>query len=71
MAKYQIVFKGDDGYWYTEKLDSRRASDKGDTRKQAEDRAEEILRNDGGGMVVSMGEDGDVSTWPVPSPWEK
>lgn len=48
------------GGWDVVGPDAKRASAHADTQKAAQDRAREIVRNAGGGEVVTHGKDGKI-----------
>jgi hypothetical protein len=54
------VFRRPDGTWVNKRNDAERASSLHDTQKEAEDAAREMLRNQGGGELTTMGRDGRI-----------
>lgn len=54
------VVETDDGRWAVRDEGSERASGIFGTQKEAQDRAREILRNSGGGEIVTHGRDGKI-----------
>lgn len=53
----RTVFRRDDGKWANKRNDADKASSVHDTQKDAEAAAREMLRNQGGGEVTTMGRD--------------
>jgi uncharacterized protein YdaU (DUF1376 family) len=62
MSKNQdrMVYRRDDGNWINKRNDSERASSVHSTQKAAEDAAREMLRNQGGGELITKGLDGRI-----------
>ena len=62
MSKPQdrTVYRRPDGQWANERHDADRASSLHDTQREAEQAARENLRNQGGGELTTMGEDGKI-----------
>jgi len=56
----RIVFKTSNGDWANKKLDADKASSKHTTQKAAEDAAREMLKNQGGGELITKGRDGKI-----------
>lgn len=56
----RIVFRNENGDWVNKKLDSERASSLHSTQKSAEDAAREMIRNQGGGELITKGLDGKI-----------
>ena len=54
------VVPNSNGGWDVVKPGGQRASAHADTQKQAQDRAREIVHNDGGGEVVTHGRNGKI-----------
>lgn len=54
------VVPNPEGGWDVTKPDASRASSHSDTQAEAVDRAREIVRNAGGGEVVTHGRDGRI-----------
>lgn len=54
------VVPSDNGGWDVVKPDGQRASAHADSQKGAQDRAREIVRNAGGGEVVTHGRNGEI-----------
>jgi hypothetical protein len=55
----RIVYRKD-GQWINKKVDSDRASSVHDKQSQAEKAAREMLRNTGGGELITKGIDGKI-----------
>ena len=55
----RIVYRKD-GQWINKKVDSDRASSDHDKQSQAEKAAREMLRNTGGGELITKGIDGKI-----------
>jgi hypothetical protein len=60
MGDNRIVYRRDDGLWVNKRTDSDRASSLHDTQHEAEDAAREMLRNSGGGELITKGLDGKI-----------
>ena len=62
MSKDQdrMVYKRPDGKWANERNDADRASSLHDTQRDAIRTARDMLRNQGGGELVTKGEDGRI-----------
>lgn len=62
MSKKQnrTVYQGDDGKWRNKRNDAERASSVHDTQKAAQDAAREMLKNQGGGELTTIGVDGKI-----------
>lgn len=62
MSKNQdrMVYRRADGNWVNKRNDSERSSSVHSTQKVAEDAAREMLRNQGGGELVTKGRDGKI-----------
>jgi hypothetical protein len=56
----RIVFKNTDGQWVNKKLDADKASSLHDTQREAENAAREMLKNQGGGELITKGLDGKI-----------
>ena len=73
MVANRIVCRRDDGQWVNKKTDSDRASSLHDTQAEAEDSAREMLRNSGGGELITKGRDGKIQSKdtipPAPDPY--
>lgn len=54
------VFKTKDGGWANKKNNSDKASSIHPTQKAAEDAARQMLKNQGGGELTTMGRDGKI-----------
>jgi uncharacterized protein YdaT len=54
------VVPRDDGTWAVRREGASRDSARADTKEEAEARAKEIARNQGGGEVIPHGEDGRI-----------
>ncbi len=70
MSKNQdrIVYHRADGNWVNKRNDSERASSVHGTQKAAENTAREMLRNQGGGELVTKGRDGKIRSKDTISP---
>lgn len=55
----RIVYKTD-GKWANRKTDGDRATSLHETQKQAEDKAREMIKKDGGGELTTKGVDGKI-----------
>jgi hypothetical protein len=53
----RTVYRRDDGKWVNKRNDAGKASSVHDTQKQANDTAREMLQNQGGGELTTMGRD--------------
>lgn len=53
----RTVYRNSEGDWINKRNDADKASSKHDTQKQAEDAAREMLRNQGGGELTTIGRD--------------
>lgn len=61
MGKHnRIVYRRADGKWVNKRSDADRAGSVEDTQAAAEDKAREMLRNAGGGELITMGRDGKI-----------
>lgn len=56
----RIVYRRDDGQWVNKKTDSDRASSVHDKQSQAERAARDMLKNTGGGELITKGIDGKI-----------
>jgi hypothetical protein len=56
----RIVHKRPDGEWVNKLGGAERASSVHETQRDAEAAAREMLRNSGGGELITMGEDGRI-----------
>lgn len=54
------IFRRGDGMWVNKRQGNGRASSAHDTQKQAEDAAREMLKNSGGGELITHGRDGKI-----------
>lgn len=54
------VYQRDDGRWANERNDASRASSLHDTQAEAQRAAREMLRNQAGGELTTMGTDGKI-----------
>jgi hypothetical protein len=59
--KNRTVYQRSDGTWVNKLNKSDRASSLHDTQREAENTAKEMLRNQGGGELTTMGENGRIS----------
>ena len=61
-----------DGKWVNKRNDAEKASSVHDTQKAAEEAAREMLKNQGGGELTTMGENGKIrskdTVAPAPDP---
>lgn len=62
MSKNQdrTVSRRDDGKWQNKRNDAEKASSVHDTQREAEIAAKQMLRNQGGGELTTMGRDGKI-----------
>jgi len=62
MSKNQdrMVYKRQDNTWANKRNDSDRASSVHNTQKEAESAAREMLKNQGGGELITKGTDGRI-----------
>ena len=62
MSKKQdrTVYKNDDGNWANKRNDSDRASSIHKTQREAEQAARQMLQNQGGGELTTMGRNGKI-----------
>lgn len=56
----RIVYRRDDGTWVNKRIDADRASSLHDTQSAAEHSARNMLRNQGGGELITKGLDGKI-----------
>ena len=56
----RIVFKRDDGKWVNKRTDADRASSVHETQGGAEQTARDMLKNSGGGELITKGENGRI-----------
>ena len=56
----RIVFKTTDGDWANKKNSADKASSLHNTQKEAEDAARQMLKNQGGGELITKGLDGKI-----------
>ena len=63
----RIVFKRD-GQWVNKRTDSGRASSVHDTQGEAERAARDMLKNSGGGELITKGQDGRIRSKDTISP---
>lgn len=56
----RIIYKNENGEWVNKKLNSDKASSLHRTQKDAEDAAREMLKNQGGGELITKGLDGKI-----------
>lgn len=56
----RTVYRNEEKDWVNKRNDSDRASSKHDTQKQAEQAAREMLKNQGGGELITKGLDGRI-----------
>lgn len=60
MSNDRMVFRRPDGTWENKRNDADRASSLHKTQKEAEQAAREMLRNQGGGELITKGLDGKI-----------
>ena len=60
MGKGRTVSRRPDGQWANKRNDAEKASGLHKTQKEAEQAAREMLRNQGGGELTTMGVDGKI-----------
>ncbi len=58
--KDRMVYKRSDGTWANKRNDSNKASSLHKTQKDAENSAREMLKNQGGGELITKGRDGKI-----------
>ena len=56
----RIVYRTEEGKWANKKVNGERVSSLHDTQKEAQDAAREMLRNAGGGELITNGVDGKI-----------
>lgn len=56
----RVVSRRSDGKWQNKRTGAKRPSTVHSTQKDAEDAAEKMLRNSGGGELTTMGKDGKI-----------
>ena len=56
----RIVFRNSDGDWVNKKNSADKASSLHSTQKAAEDTARQMLKNQGGGELITKGLDGKI-----------
>ncbi len=56
----RIVFKRNDGNWVNKKISSDKASSLHKTQKEAEQTARKMLKNSGGGELITKGLNGKI-----------
>lgn len=56
----RMVYRRADGTWANKRNDSDKASSLHKTQKEAEDAAREMLKNQGGGELITNGLDGKI-----------
>jgi len=56
----RIIFKRDNGEWVNKKVDSDKASSIHRTQREAENAAREMLKNSGGGELITKGLNGKI-----------
>lgn len=56
----RTVFRRTDGLWVNKRNDAGKASTLHTTQKEAEGTAREMLRNQGGGELITKGRDGKI-----------
>lgn len=66
--KGRTVYRRDDGKWVNKRNDSNRASSLHDTQKEAENSAREMLTNQGGGDLTTIGKNGQIRSKDTISP---
>lgn len=56
----RTVYRREDGQWANKRNDADRASSLHGTQREAENAAREMLQNQGGGELTTMGRDGKI-----------
>lgn len=56
----RIVFRNSDGDWVNKRNSASKASSKHSSQKAAEDAARLMLKNQGGGELITKGRDGKI-----------
>lgn len=56
----RMVYRRPDGVWVNKRNDSDQASTVHNTQKEAEQAAREMLKNQGGGELITKGVDGKI-----------
>lgn len=56
----RTVYRREDGKWANKRNDADKASSTHDTQADAEKAAREMLKNQGGGELTTMGRDGKI-----------
>lgn len=56
----RIVYRREDGHWVNKKISADSASSLHSTQYDAENAAREMLRNSGGGELITKGVDGRI-----------
>lgn len=56
----RIVYRNQIGDWVNKKNGAEKASSKHGTQKEAEDVARQMLKNQGGGELITKGRDGKI-----------
>lgn len=64
----RIVYRRTGGEWANERLDADKASNLHDTQREAEAAARGMLRNQGGGELITKGRDGKIRSKDTISP---
>lgn len=64
----RTVYQNEDGDWVNKRNDAGKASSVHDTQRAAEQAAKEMLRNQGGGELTTMGRDGKIRSKDTISP---
>jgi hypothetical protein len=71
-GKDRTVYRRKDGNWVNQRNDADKASSVHETQKEANDAARQMLRNQGGGELTTMGRDGKIKSKdtiaPAPDP---
>lgn len=62
------VYQRDDGKWANKRNDAERASSVHDTQREAAQTAKEMLHNQGGGELTTMGRNGQIRSKDTISP---
>jgi hypothetical protein len=60
MATSRIVYRRDDGTWVNKKTDAERAGSVHKTQDAAEQAARQMLKNTGGGELITKGLNGKI-----------
>ena len=56
----RMVYRNESGDWVNKRMGASKAGSVHDTQKEAEDAARGMLRNSGGGELITKGRDGQI-----------